>query len=131
LQPEDAAASFTSRNQHGNTDSLGHQLMWESQPLADHVLGESVEAGRVAARPGEASDKTKLEFLQISAPVQPENSGGPLLDRNGTVIGVVVAKLNALEVASATATKPKKGDPERVEWGARRRPSKGLHKRNR
>jgi serine protease Do len=64
------------------------------------------KAGRVAARPGEAGDKTKLEFLQISAPVQPKNSGGPLLDRNGNVIGVVFAKLNALEVASATGDIP-------------------------
>jgi S1-C subfamily serine protease len=44
--------------------------------------------------------------LQISAPVQPGNSGGPLLDRNGTVVGIVVSKLNALEIASATGDIP-------------------------
>jgi S1-C subfamily serine protease len=32
--------------------------------------------------------------LQISAPVQPGNSGGPLLDASGHLIGVVTAKLN-------------------------------------
>ena len=30
---------------------------------------------------------------QISVPVQPGNSGGPLLDENGNLIGVVVSKL--------------------------------------
>jgi S1-C subfamily serine protease len=30
---------------------------------------------------------------QISAPVQPGNSGGPLLDANGNLIGVIAAKL--------------------------------------
>jgi serine protease Do len=35
-------------------------------------------------------------FLQMSTPVQPGNSGGALLDMSGSVVGVVVAQLNAL-----------------------------------
>jgi hypothetical protein len=39
---------------------------------------------------------------QISAPVQPGNSGGPLLDGNAHVVGVVVSKLNAMRIAQMT-----------------------------
>jgi S1-C subfamily serine protease len=40
--------------------------------------------------------------FQISAEVQPGNSGGPMLDMQGQVIGVVVSKLNAQRVAQRT-----------------------------
>lgn len=40
--------------------------------------------------------------LQISAAVQPGNSGGPLFDLSGQVAGVVVAKLNALRMIKET-----------------------------
>jgi TPR repeat protein len=65
--------------------------------------GGNVATGNVTALAGLGNDS---RFLQISAPVQPGNSGGPLLDRNGAVVGIVVAKLNALGVASATGDIP-------------------------
>jgi S1-C subfamily serine protease len=40
--------------------------------------------------------------LQITAPVQSGNSGGPLMDASGLVIGVVQAKLDALRSAVVT-----------------------------
>lgn len=43
---------------------------------------------------------------QISVPVQPGNSGGPLFDEEGNVIGVVQSKLNAVKMANATGDVP-------------------------
>lgn len=40
--------------------------------------------------------------FQISAEVQPGNSGGPLLDMQGHVVGVIVSKLNAQRLAQST-----------------------------
>ena len=45
-------------------------------------------------------------FLQISAAVQPGNSGGPILSSTGEVVGVVAAKINALKFAKATGDMP-------------------------
>ena len=33
-------------------------------------------------------------FFQISTPVQPGNSGGPLIDEKGCVVGVITARLS-------------------------------------
>jgi peptidoglycan hydrolase-like protein with peptidoglycan-binding domain len=53
--------------------------------------------GNVTALSGLGDDS---RFAQISTPVQAGNSGGPLLDHDGNVVGVVAMKLNALKVAS-------------------------------
>jgi hypothetical protein len=45
-------------------------------------------------------------YLQISTPVQPGNSGGALLDGSGNVIGVVAQKLNSLAIMRATGDVP-------------------------
>jgi serine protease Do len=55
--------------------------------------------GNVTAVAG-LEDNTRI--LQISASVQPGNSGGPLLDYSGNVVGVVEGKLNAIAVFTVT-----------------------------
>lgn len=55
--------------------------------------------GNVTATAG-LGDDTRM--VQISAPVQPGNSGGPLVDQYGNVVGVIVSKLNVLAMAKIT-----------------------------
>jgi hypothetical protein len=45
--------------------------------------------------------KNDSRFIQIQAPVQPGNSGGPLLDMSGSVIGVVAERLDAIVMMQA------------------------------
>jgi serine protease Do len=61
--------------------------------------GPTLTTGDVSALAGLRDNP--LHF-QISAPVQPGNSGGPLLDLQGHVMGVVVSKLNAARIAKIT-----------------------------
>ena len=63
----------------------------------------TVTTGIISSLAGVFND---TRFLQISAPVQPGNSGGPLVDTRGTIVGVVAEKLNALKVAKATGDLP-------------------------
>jgi len=63
----------------------------------------TVTTGIVSSLSGFFND---TRFLQISAPVQPGNSGGPLLDTNGRVVGVVAEKISALKIAKATGNIP-------------------------
>ncbi len=59
--------------------------------------------GNITALSGIGDDS---RFVQMSAPVQAGNSGGPLLDQNGNLVGVVTSKLNALKVALSDGDLP-------------------------
>jgi hypothetical protein len=47
-------------------------------------------------------------LLQIDANINPGNSGGPLLNDRGEVIGVVVSKLNAMQLAKTMGAIPER-----------------------
>lgn len=53
--------------------------------------------------------------MQISVPIQRRNSGGPVFDQAGNVIGVVVSKLDALKMArrGRSAAEREFRDPQR------------------
>ena len=50
--------------------------------------------------------KNNSRMLQISAAVQPGNSGGPLINSSGRIVGIVSEKLNALGVLRVTGAIP-------------------------
>lgn len=83
---------------------LGEDVLALGFPLRS-ILADSlnVTRGNVSSLLGLANDK---RYLQISAPVQPGNSGGPLVDLSGRVVGVVTAKLDAVAIADATGDIP-------------------------
>ncbi len=73
-------------------------------PLADALSSAgNTTLGNVTALAGMRDDS---RYIQISAAVQPGNSGGPALDEAGRLIGVVVSKLNALAIARITGDIP-------------------------
>lgn len=63
----------------------------------------NLTTGHITALSGGGNDS---RMLQISTPVQPGNSGGPLVDERGAVLGVVTSKLDALVVAGRTGDVP-------------------------
>ena len=88
----------------GTPPKLGDAVFTFGFPLPGILSSEgNVSAGMISAVTGIKND---VSMLQISAPLQPGNSGGPLMDSSGNVIGVIVAKLDALEIARLTGDVP-------------------------
>ncbi|MBO2008660.1 serine protease [Hymenobacter negativus] len=76
---------------------LGERVYTLGYPREDVVYGE----GSLSARSGFEGDTA---FYQVSIPVNPGNSGGPLMDERGNLIGVVSGRQNDAQSA-AFATK--------------------------
>jgi S1-C subfamily serine protease len=83
---------------------LGESVIAFGFPLTGSLSQEgNVTTGNVSALAGLRDDPA---YLQMTAPVQPGNSGGPLLDDAGNVIGVITAKLDAVAMAKRTGDIP-------------------------
>ena len=104
LQPTSAAtfkdfARIRDRSFHSGDSVVAIGFPYHGLLTSDFT----VTTGIVSSLSGMRND---TRFLQISAPVQPGNSGGPLFDTTGQVVGVVTSKLDGLRVAAATGNIP-------------------------
>lgn len=81
-----------------DVEDVGVGVFVLGYPLVQSMGTEiKLTTGVVSSRSGFQGDKSQY---QISAPVQPGNSGGPLFNDNGELIGIVSAKHTEAENAS-------------------------------
>jgi S1-C subfamily serine protease len=99
-----AAASTHAAFRFDRPMRAGDTIVAVGYPLPSLLASEAkISTGTVSALAGMHDD---ARHLQIAAPVQRGNSGGPLMDLKGHVAGIVVAKLDALKVAGAMGDLP-------------------------
>ena len=100
----DRPPTHVAKFRNGRPIRLGEEIVVYGFPLRGLLAaGGNLTIGIVSARSGIRGD---TRHLQITAPLQPGNSGGPLLDRSGNVVGVVMSKLDAIRVAKITGDIP-------------------------
>ena len=77
---------------------IGEKAFTIGFPLND-VMGSNykVTDGIVSSISGIDDD---MRYYQISVPLQPGNSGGPLFNSNGDIIGITSARLNSKSVGT-------------------------------
>ena len=83
---------------------LGEDLLVSGYPYGD-IFSNTIKVtkGIVSANKGMGDDSSQF---QMDAAVQAGNSGGPIYDENGNIVGVVVQQLNKLKVAKVMGSLP-------------------------
>jgi S1-C subfamily serine protease len=83
---------------------LGERVLVAGYPYGE-IFSDTIKVtgGMVSANRGMGDD---IGQFQMDAAVQPGNSGGPIYDENGNIVGVVVAQLDRLKVAKAIGSLP-------------------------
>jgi hypothetical protein len=100
----DTAPASITAFRDGTPIRAGDTVVALGYPLSGLLASSAnLSVGNVSAVAGLGDD---YRYFQISAPVQPGNSGGPLLDASGHLVGIVTAKLNAAHVARFTGDIP-------------------------
>ena len=95
-----------------NSAEIGDKVFTVGYP-STNILGRDAKYSEdvINSLSGVEGDAT---FLQISVPVQPGNSGGALVNREGQVIGVVTASAAIATFIQATGTLP-----QNVNWAVK------------
>ena len=83
---------------------LGERVMVGGYPYGN-ILSNTIKVTRgiVSSVRGMSDDSGQF---QMDAAVQPGNSGGPIYDENGNIVGVVISQLNKMKVAKAIGSLP-------------------------
>ncbi|MBF0481892.1 MAG: trypsin-like peptidase domain-containing protein [Desulfovibrionaceae bacterium] len=82
----------------------GDAVVAVGYPLQGILAHEAnVTTGDMSASAGPGGNRN---LIQITAPIQPGNSGGPVLDSYGLVVGVAVAQLGVKDTFAATGDIP-------------------------
>ena len=83
---------------------LGEKVLVAGFPYGELYSNTiKVTGGMVSAVKGMGDDSAQF---QMDAAVQPGNSGGPIYDENGNIVGVAISRLNKLKVAKAIGSMP-------------------------
>lgn len=83
---------------------LGEPVAVVGYPLVQVLSAQpNVSFGHVNSTVGVKGNPSQM---QIDVPIQRGNSGGPVFDAAGNVIGIVVSKLDALKLAKSTGDLP-------------------------
>ena len=85
-----------------NKFDLGQDVYAYGYPLGEHLGSKpSFSDGRISSFEGIRGNKTTY---RVSNPIQPGNSGGPIVDNKGRLLGIIVSSLDAfasLEISDA------------------------------
>jgi hypothetical protein len=97
LKPRFSTTDYAGLNLETLTLGLGQHIFTLGYPLIDTLGGGSVKltSGDISSLTGVDAATSRADdprYIQISAPVQSGNSGGPVIDDAGGVVGIVLTK---------------------------------------
>ena len=81
------------RNGAGINVRGGERVVLVGYPARSQLGGVNVTEGIVSGLRGPLGDQSRFQY---TAPTQPGNSGGPVLDSSGMVVGVVVSQIDKI-----------------------------------